>query len=327
MAPLSLLVVLFLSACGLARDVPDNVRELYDKIRKQGQCKDELATGFWSTDDGSNTFSYCGDRLQEYNIVYIQGTGGNLTNMDIDCDGAQGGPSDDGRCGSSTDTQSITSFQSTVKSYDRNISDLNANIHPYVVFGNEGTKRGWKTFDPESVGIEPLSIMAVVCGDKLIYGVWGDTNGDDGDHPLVGEASISLATACYGSEVSGNVGYDNNDVLFIAFPGRDAVPGAQGANWSATSYDDFEKSIEGQGDKLIARIDDDDSGAMSNGLSTSVFSSGTAAILQAPADGVVGAAEGFAASLVAQGGAAVIPTTTAEAELASYLGDDEAHVI
>ncbi|SPO04387.1 related to chitosanase precursor [Cephalotrichum gorgonifer] len=254
MVPLSLLATLFLVTSALARDVPDNVRELYDNIKKQGKCKNKLATGFWSTDEGSNTFSYCGDRLDSSNIVYIQGTGGALTNMDIDCDGAQGGPADDGRCASSRDTQSITSFQSTVEGYGYGISDLDANVHPYVVFGNTGSKSGWKTFDPESVGIEPLSIIAVVCGDKLIYGIWGDTNGDDGDYPLVGESAISVATACYGSQVSGDSGHDEDDVLYIAFPGSDAVPGAKGANWSATTYEAFAKSIEGQGDKLIERI-------------------------------------------------------------------------
>jgi hypothetical protein len=33
-----------------------------------------------------------------------------------------------------------------------------------------------------------------------VYGIWGDTNGDDGDEAMVGEASISLATACFGSK-------------------------------------------------------------------------------------------------------------------------------
>ena len=174
--------------------------------------------------------------------------------MDVDCDGAQGGQADDGRCASSNDTQYVSSFQDTVESYRQGIKDLNANIHPYIVFGNEGSKRGWATFDPRKHGVEPLSIMAVVCGDKLIYGVWGDTNGDDGPRPMVGEAAISVATACFGSGVSGDNGYDDDDVLYIAFTGQDAVPGSQGANWSATNYEIFEKSIQDQGDTLIERI-------------------------------------------------------------------------
>ena len=88
--------------------------------------------------------------------------------MDIDCDGIQGSPADDGRCGSSGDTQSITSFQWVLESYGTSQKDLDANIHPYIVFGNEGTKSGWKTFDPEKHGIKPLSVMAVVCGNKMV---------------------------------------------------------------------------------------------------------------------------------------------------------------
>lgn len=71
---------------------------------------------------------------------------------------------------------------------------------------------------------------------------------------MVGEASISLATACFGEGVNGNSGHDGTDVLYIAFTGSDAVPGASGADWGAESYDDFAKSIQEFGDKLVKRI-------------------------------------------------------------------------
>ena len=116
-------------------------------------------------------FAYCRQKLNSTtdavdSIVYLHGksNGGEFVNMDIDCDGDQSGG--DGRCGSSDDTQSMTSFMDQVSEYG--ISDLNANIHPYVVFGNVGSADGYVTFDPESVGIKPLSLMAVVCGDKLV---------------------------------------------------------------------------------------------------------------------------------------------------------------
>lgn len=280
MYPAALLAALLLAAPALAREVPDNLQEFYDDVRDKGVCERKLASGFWSTDENDSEFtlhrpshltspplaqaafsanirvaySYCGDHLYDYKIVYIQGTYGSLANMDIDCDGAQRGPADDGRCGSSNDTQSQTTFRDTIASYKTGIKDLNAYVHPYVVFGNQGAKKGWKTFDPQAVGIHPLSVMAVVCGDRLVYGVWGDTNGDDGQFPMVGEASISLATACFGHRVNGNSGYDDDDVLYIAFVGEDAVPGAKGANWSATDSRAFEKSIEKIGDMLVERI-------------------------------------------------------------------------
>lgn len=85
--------------------------------------------------------------------------------MDIDCDGAQS-PKDP-RCGSSTDTQSVTAFQSEVREASGGaVDDLNASIHPYVVFGNEGNYS--PTFDPKKHGVQHLSVMAVVCGDNLV---------------------------------------------------------------------------------------------------------------------------------------------------------------
>ncbi|KAF7560638.1 hypothetical protein G7046_g3518 [Stylonectria norvegica] len=248
MASLRATLLASLIALASARDVPANVKTFYNSIVAQKQCNNILATGFHSTDGDAGTYSYCQDHLSDYNVIYLQGKNGQLVNMDIDCDGIQNGPANDGRCGSSGDTQSITSFQDIVQSYGTGQKDLDANAHPYVVFGNDGTKPGWKKFNPIDHGIEPLSVMAV------IYGVWGDTNGDDGSEAMVGEASISLATACYGTGINGNSGHDGNDVLYIAFPGPDAVPGAKGAKWNAQNYNDFEASITTLGNTLIQRI-------------------------------------------------------------------------
>ena len=176
--------------------------------------------------------------------------------MDIDCDGVQGGPQDDGRCsyGRSPDYQGATAFRDTVASYNAGIKDLNSYVHPYVVFGNTGRTRGWKEFDPAAFDVQPLSVMAVVCGEQLVYGVWGDTNGDDGDHPMVGESSISLATACHGKRMTGDYGHSETDILYLAFTGDDAVPGAKGADWNASDYAAFERSIEGLGNRLVERV-------------------------------------------------------------------------
>jgi hypothetical protein len=71
---------------------------------------------------------------------------------------------------------------------------------------------------------------------------------------MVGEASISLATLCFGTSMNGNNGYSNTDVLYIAFPGSEAVPGANGAAWAADNVSKFESSLQTLGNKLIARI-------------------------------------------------------------------------
>lgn len=101
--------------------------------------------------------------------MYLQGTNGNLVNMDIDCDGSQtdGG---DGSCKPSEDTQNQTAFQDTIVSYKVGISDLDAYIHSYVVLGNDNDDNtaGYISFKPESYGVEPLSIVAVVCGNQMV---------------------------------------------------------------------------------------------------------------------------------------------------------------
>lgn len=86
--------------------------------------------------------------------------------MDIDCDGAQS--EGNGDCKSSNDTQGQTTFSSIVAGYGKGISDVDAYIHSYVVLGNQGSKDGYVNYDPQSAGIQPLSIVAVVCGDKLV---------------------------------------------------------------------------------------------------------------------------------------------------------------
>jgi len=85
---------------------------------------------------------------------------------------------------------------------------------------------------------------------------------------MVGEASISMATACFGTSMNGNNGHDETDVLYIAFPGSEAVPGANGANWGATSWSSFESSLGTLGDKLVARIAGSSSGGGQTTTST-----------------------------------------------------------
>ncbi|KAK0735218.1 fungal chitosanase of glycosyl hydrolase group 75-domain-containing protein, partial [Lasiosphaeria miniovina] len=247
-------------SCGaIAKEVPGNLKQFYEQLRAAASCHNVLATGFWDEQTGSNTFTYCGDHLAGYSLMYIQGRQGALADMDVDCDGVAGGSADDGRCSAreSPDLQNVTAFQDTLAGYGvAGVTDLDPYVHPYVVFGNQGAKANWPTFDPTAYGVRPLSVMAVVCrgGEDLVYGVWGDTNGDDGGYAMVGEASLALATACYGNEMSGADGYSADDVLYLAFIGPEAVPGAAGADWGAPDFHAFEQSIDALGDSLVARI-------------------------------------------------------------------------
>lgn len=79
--------------------------------------------------------------------------------MDIDCDGANRSA---GACANDPSGQSETAFKDTVKTFG--IPDLDANIHPYVVFGNEG---GSPSFNPQP-SMKPLSVMAVVCNNQVV---------------------------------------------------------------------------------------------------------------------------------------------------------------
>ncbi|KAH8881182.1 fungal chitosanase [Thozetella sp. PMI_491] len=252
------LIPFFLLSSVSALQIPENVKSFYNNLRTSTQCTSPLATGFYNNRFEAGVTSYCGDHLSDYGIVYLQGPNGNLSDMDVDCDGVQGGPQDDGRCHESNTTLSTTAIRDIIRSYSVGIDDLNPHEHSFVVFGNSGTKAGWKTFDPRQYGIQKASLMAVVCGDQMFYGIWGDSNVDQGDLPRVGEVSISLATACYGTGMSAgsgsNTSHGDPDVLYIAFTGSDAVPGAKGANWTAGNFVDFHASLVGLGDKLVQRI-------------------------------------------------------------------------
>ena len=83
--------------------------------------------------------------------------------MDIDCDGTNRLA---GACANDPSGQSQTAFQYDVQQYNVGINDLDANKHPYVVFGNYEHS---PSYDPKTYGIKPLSVMAVVCGGQMVY--------------------------------------------------------------------------------------------------------------------------------------------------------------
>jgi hypothetical protein len=54
--------------------------------------------------------------------------------------------------------------------------------------------------------------------------------------------------------ITGNNGHDQNDVLYIAFPGSVADTVDKKADWGAKNFKDFEKSIAPLGDKLTKEL-------------------------------------------------------------------------
>ncbi|CAG8894240.1 unnamed protein product [Penicillium egyptiacum] len=252
------LSTLILSSVGLAfaYEVPANLQEIY-KSHKNTECKNLLAKGFDDGDEGTTDMGYCGD-IDGAIFLHSTSKGGSYADMDIDCDGANNSA---GGCSNDQSGQGVTAFQDEVEHFG--IKDLDANIHPYVVFGNEDHK---PRFMPDEHGMEHLSVMAIVCGDKLHYGIWGDTNG----HTSTGEASISLAKLCFPDEdITGDSGHSEKDVLYIGFTGKSAVPGSK-ADWKAKDSKTFEKSIKSLGDKLVAGLGTAESKGSTRG-STSSF--------------------------------------------------------
>ncbi|KZZ95553.1 glycoside hydrolase family 75 protein [Moelleriella libera RCEF 2490] len=259
-------LVAALAGTGWAYSLPDNLKSIYDahKVppprlplktdvirawhvcrkkkrkltthhprRQQGTCRSSLSGRF------SGGAVYCADIP---NALFLKGKD-RYDNMDVDCDGANNSGGD---CKNDPSGQGQTAFVDTVSKYG--IKDLDANIHPYVVFGNEG---GNPSFRPQSYGMRPLSVMAVVCNNQVHYGVWGDTNGGTS----TGEASISLAKLCFPNDgLTGDNGHGPKDVLYLGFTGDEAVPGKNGANWKAGSTREFARSIKDLGDKLVAGL-------------------------------------------------------------------------
>lgn len=135
----------------------------FSHAAQSGACSNKLKGGF--TDGGGpSTFAYCGD-IEGAIFIHSTGNGGQYANMDIDCDGAN---RKSGKCANDPTGQGTTAFQSEVQALNVGLKDLDSNLHPYVVFGNEEHS---PEFKPKDHGMEPLSVMAVVCNNQVVSAV------------------------------------------------------------------------------------------------------------------------------------------------------------
>ncbi|KAI5791884.1 fungal chitosanase of glycosyl hydrolase group 75-domain-containing protein [Geopyxis carbonaria] len=232
--------LLSLAACVAAYDIPAGLQTYYDGVKAGGCSSFVEGRGDLNDGHGQSGYGFCTDTA---GVVYISGKN-DLADMDVDCDGSA-------NCGGeSQDYQPQTAFDSELQEGGYGIDSLDAGDIPFVVLGTCDVG-----IDSLSGGpIKPLSIVAVVCGGQLLYGVFGDTNGCDNDN-VTGEASISLAQMCFPNEgIDGDHAHDAHDVLYMAFTGDDAVPGANGADWTAKDPVKFMDSIKALGDKLVAGV-------------------------------------------------------------------------
>ena len=123
-----------------------------------GTCASPLSDAFTDGQTDTANIVYCSDAST--GAVYLKGPDGTYDDMDIDCDGLNAST---GLCNNDPSGQSQTAFQSEVQEFG--IADLDAHVHPYVVLGNEGAD---PSFDPQSAGVKPLSVVAVVCNGQLV---------------------------------------------------------------------------------------------------------------------------------------------------------------
>ena len=106
-----------------------------------------LSAAFTDGETPTANTVYCSDAST--GAVYLKGPDGLNASM--------------GLCNNDPSGQSQTAFQSEVQGFG--IADLDAHVHLYVVLGNEGAD---PSFDPQSAGVRPLSVVAVVCNGQLV---------------------------------------------------------------------------------------------------------------------------------------------------------------
>ncbi|KAL2849754.1 fungal chitosanase of glycosyl hydrolase group 75-domain-containing protein [Aspergillus pseudodeflectus] len=119
--------------------------------------------------------------------------------MDVDCDGI------DYKCDGNEDGQALTDYGA-----------LSAYAVPFIVIPQEYVSSGNQDAIPGN------NVAAVICNNKMFYGILGDTNGNDPQ--VTGEASWLMARTCFpDDDLRGNSGHAEADVTYILFTGPNAV--------------------------------------------------------------------------------------------------------
>lgn len=124
--------------------------------------------------------------------------------MDIDCDGQMSA-----QCNSMTDPY----YQPQTAAVDSNGDYLDAATLPFVVIPGRGER-----FDYRAAGLAMGSVVVVIYGDKLEWGVLGDV----GPVAYIGEASYRMAELL-GIDPDPATGGAETGVSYIAFTGDSAV--------------------------------------------------------------------------------------------------------
>ncbi len=158
-------------------------------------CETTLGGPYAMDSGGSADISVCGAR----GVVFW------TADMDIDCDGKRSE-----QCNEDTDG----SYLPATSAVDSNGDPLDAATLPFVVVPLASGR-----FDAAEHGIEHGTVFAVVYGDQLAYGVFGDK----GPSAILGEASYAMA-ALLGIDPDPSTGGTDGPVRYIAFPNSQVEP-------------------------------------------------------------------------------------------------------
>ncbi|KAJ6555173.1 fungal chitosanase of glycosyl hydrolase group 75-domain-containing protein [Mycena vulgaris] len=191
-APLTYLKIRHTSSIDYSSFTADpslNATALYDAAKRATKTKMENSSYLTDPDTNYTTQIY-GDWIHLQNVSAFHF----MADMDIDCDGV------DSSCSANSDVQTETTFGA-----------LDASKVPWFVLPQRFADEQKKLLKPNALG-------AIICDGKIIYAIFGDTNGAD---PLViGEGSLLLGQACFQNntiKIDGNHGHDQRDVAYIVF--------------------------------------------------------------------------------------------------------------
>lgn len=182
-----------------ARATPaGNAASTAGRIRARLASCAQISKGLYKTDDETSispTVAVC-----ELGADAVYWT----ADMDIDCDGIV-----TPRCNKRTDQ----AFQPGTAAESSTGTALKADELPYVVVPSVSSR-----FNFEKAGIELGTVVMVISGDKIEYGIIGDT----GPEAIIGEASYAMAKSL-GIDPDPSTGGTDGPVLYIAFKGKAAV--------------------------------------------------------------------------------------------------------
>jgi hypothetical protein len=162
-------------------------------LAKAQTCSQLAGTTKFSNDSGgAKTIPVCG----------LTGAVWWKSDLDVDCDGGQSAT-----CKNDPDYQSGTAASTSTG------AALNASTLPYVVIPQSSNGFNYKT-----AGLKMGSVVAVIYGGKVAYGILGDV----GPAGVIGEASYAMALQL-GMNPSPTSGGVDSGVTYIAFTGASAA--------------------------------------------------------------------------------------------------------